>query len=85
MWCCVKSGQDSKVFSYPNIVKQVWIQLIKKWTELTRDGMPRCACFDEMFTFSSGAPTNLSSTQQELHDSTLKGLCEMNEHLLCKN
>ena len=44
-----------------------------------------CARFAEIFTFSSGAPANLSSMRQELHDSTMKGLCEMNEHLLCKN
>ena len=40
------------------------------------------SCFAEIFTFSSGAPTNLSSTRQELHDSTMKGLCEINKHLL---
>ena len=43
-----------------------------------------CARFADIFTFSSGAPTNLS-TRHELHDSTMKGLCETNEHLLCKS
>ena len=36
-----------------------------------------CARFAEIFMFSSGASTNLSSTRQELHDITMKGLCEM--------
>ena len=50
---------------------------------LTQTQLPlECARVAEI---SSGAPANLSSTQPELHDSTMKGLCEMNEHLLCKN
>ena len=44
-----------------------------------------CARFAEILTFSSDALTNLSSMRQELHDSTMKSLCEMNEHLLMKN
>ena len=44
-----------------------------------------CARFAEILTFFSGAPTNLSSTRQELHDFTMKSPSEMNEHLLWKN
>ena len=38
-----------------------------------------------MFAFSTWTCTNCSSMQQELHDSTIKGLCEMIQHLLWKN
>ena len=49
------------------------------------EGTLGCARFAEFFTFSTWTFINCSSKRQEWHDSTMKILCKMNEHLLYKN